>query len=186
MAASYDGCGMSDRLPGDAGSAPAKIERVRLGVVFERRRVDHPWQQWRWMPIALIPGAADLIEPKLLRESDGWAWYHLATLTLELFPGETSDYRLNLSQKQPLVYVLWRSDADTPDDWPDAFHVTVCHSETQDYLDGGDVKAEGIPMPEAVRSLLGDYVRAYHVDVPFKKRQRTPLMRVQRTKDGYG
>jgi len=177
---------MTDHLPADAGSAPAKNERVCLGVVFERRRIDHPWQEWRWTPIAVIPGAAAVAEPRLLREDKDWAWYHVVTLELELFPGETYDYRLNLSQKQPLVYVLWRSEPGAPDDVPDAFHVTVCHSETQDYLDGGDVKAEGVPMPDAIRFLLDDYVRAYHVDVPFKKRQSTPLMRTRNVKDSYG
>jgi Protein of unknown function (DUF3305) len=177
---------MTDQLPVDAGSAPAKNERLRLGVVFERRRIDHAWQEWRWTPVALIPGAAAVAEPRLLREGDDWAWYHLATLELELFPGETYDYRLNLSQKQPLVYVLWRAEAGVPDDAPDVFHVTVCHSETQDYLDGGDVRAEGVAMPEPVRLLLDNYVRAYHVDVPFKKRQSTPLMRTRKVKDSFG
>ena len=166
---------MGDQMPAEAGSAPARSEAVPLGVVFERRRIGHKWQEWRWLPIALIPGAAQLAEPRLLREGEGWAWYHTKTLTLELFPGETQDYRLNLSQKQPLVYVLWRPDPESQESPPEPFHLTVCHSETQDYLDGGDVTAEGVAMPEPVKLLLEDYVRAYHVDVPFKKRKRTPM-----------
>ncbi len=166
---------MSDPSPADPVQRPAEYERIPLGVVFERRRIGHKWQEWRWRPIAVIPGAAPLAEPKLLREGDGWAWFHVATLALELFAGETSDYRLNLSQKQPLVYVLWRSEGGMPDDGPEPFHVTVCPTETQDYLDGGDVMAEGVPMPEAVEALLHAYVRAYHVDIAFKKRRRTPL-----------
>jgi hypothetical protein len=166
---------MVDRLPGDAGSAPAKTESVRLGVVFERRRIDHPWQQWRWLPVAVIPGAALISEPRLLRRGEDWAWYHVASLDLELFAGETQDYCLNLSQKPPAVYVLWRFASGDPESLPEPFHVTVCHSETQDYLDGGDVMAEGVPMPEPIRRLLEDYVRAYHVERPFKKRKPTPM-----------
>jgi hypothetical protein len=166
---------MTDQPPAAALSRPARHETVPLGVVFERRRIGHPWQEWRWKPIAVIPGAAPLTEPRLLREGDGWSWFQLATLGLELFAGETLDYRLNLSQKQPLVYVLWRSEPVAPDDLPEPFHLTVCHSETQDYLDGGDVRAEGVPMPEAVEVLLAALVRAYHIDVPFKKRRRTPM-----------
>jgi|SRR6185437_10112874 len=159
----------------EARLALAKTESVRLGVVFERRRIDHPWQQWRWLPIAVIAGAAPVSEPQLLRKGEDWAWFHVASLDLELFRGETHDYLLNLSQKPPLVYVLWRFASDDPETPPEPFHVTVCHSETQDYLDGGDVMAEGVPMPEPIHLLLQDYVRAYHVDQPFKKRKPTPL-----------
>jgi Protein of unknown function (DUF3305) len=177
---------MPDVPRADAATLPARIERVGLGIVFERRRIAHPWQEWRWQPVAVIPGAAAVGEPRLLREGDGWAWYHLATLELELVAGETTDYRLNLSQPQPQVYVLWRPESATPDEMPAPFHVTVCHSETQDYLDGGDVRAEGVAMPEAVTALLDAFVRAYHVDVPFRKRKRTPMAAPRRDGDADG
>jgi Protein of unknown function (DUF3305) len=170
---------MADAMPAASPAAsqwrPPRHASLPLGVVFERRRIAHPWQEWRWQPVAVIPGAAAVAAPLPLREGDGWAWFQLATLPLELFPGETGDYRVNLSQQPPLVYVLWRSEAVMPDECPEPFHVTVCHSETQDYLDGGDVRAEGVPMPEPVAALLAAYVAAYHVEVPFKKRRRSPL-----------
>lgn len=165
---------------------PARNTSISLGVVFERRRIAHPWQEWRWKPVALIPSAPAIAEPTLLRKGEDWAWYHLATLNLELFANETQDYCLNLSQHPPLVYVLWRSEASMPDGRPEPFRITVCHTETQDYLDGGDVTADGVAMPERVLGLVHAYVCAYHVDVPFAKRKRTPLMRVQRSKDNYG
>lgn len=177
---------MTDRLDESAGPAPARHISIPLGVVFERRRIAHPWQEWRWKPVALIPSAPSVAKPILLRGGQDWAWYHLATLDLQLFAGETRDYCLNLSQQPPLVYVLWRSEASMPDGRPEPFRVTVCHTETQDYLDGGDVIADGVAMPEPVLALVKAYVRAYHVDVPFMKRKRTPLMRGQRSKDDYG
>lgn len=177
---------MIDPLPESAGSVPARNPCIPLGVVFERRRIAHPWQEWRWKPVALIPGAPTVAEPKVLRQGDDWIWFHLATLELELFADETRDYLLNLSQPQPLVYVLWRSEGSMPDGRPEPFRVTACHTETQDYLDGGDVIADGVAMPEPVLELVQEYARAYHVDVPFKKRKRTPLMRGQQTKDSYG
>lgn len=177
---------MTDRSPEHAGPVLARNASIPLGVVFERRRIAHPWQEWRWKPVALIPGAPAVAEPVLLRDGDDRAWYHLATLNLELFADETRDYRLNLSQRPPLVYVLWRSETSMPDGRPEPFRVTVCHTETQDYLDGGDVVADGVAMPEPVLNLVDAYVRAYHIDVPFKKRQRTPLMRTQAAKDDYG
>jgi hypothetical protein len=35
-----------------------------------------------------------------------------------------------------------------------------------------------VPMPEPITALLEAFVRAYYVDVPFKKRQRSPMARV--------
>jgi hypothetical protein len=177
---------MNEPLPEPAGAVPARKTVIPLGVVFERRRIAHPWQEWQWKPIAVIPGAPAVTRANLLREGDSWAWYHLATLDLELFADETQDYLLNLSQQPPRIYVLWRSEAGMPDGMPEPFRVTVCHTETQDYLDGGDVAADGVAMPEPVLSLLRRYVQAYHVDVLFKKRQRTPLLRAQQAKDDYG
>ena len=115
---------MSESLPERAGSVPARSSSVPLGVVFERRRIAHPWQEWRWKPVAVIPGASAIAQPALLREGAGWALYHLATLDLELFADETKDYRLNLSQRSPLVYVLWRSEAGMPDGQPEPFRVS--------------------------------------------------------------
>jgi hypothetical protein len=166
---------MIEPRPAPGASLPARNETVRVGIVFERRRIAHPWQEWRWQPVAAIAGAAAVTEPLLLRAGEDWATFHLATLDLELFPGETADYRLNLSQRQPLVYVLWRTEAGVSEDAPEVFHVTVCHSEIQDYLDGGDVMADGVAMPAAIEALLSAYVSAHHVDVPFKKRKRTPM-----------
>jgi Protein of unknown function (DUF3305) len=166
---------MTDPLAVEAGPAPAKHQSIRLGVVFERRRIAHPWQEWRWKPFAVVLGAAPVAAPRLLKQGEDWAWYQLAALELELHPGETAAYRLGLAQKQPLVYVLWRPEGAGTDNFPDPFLVTVNPGETQDYLDGNDVKAEGVAMPEELASLLRDYVRAWHVEIPFKKRKRTPM-----------
>ncbi|MGH6968508.1 MAG: DUF3305 domain-containing protein, partial [Stellaceae bacterium] len=85
---------MNEPLPEPAGAVPARKTVIPLGVVFERRRIAHPWQEWRWKPVAVIPGAPVVTQSNLLREGDGWAWYHLATLDLELFADETRDYCL--------------------------------------------------------------------------------------------
>src|SRR3546814_7777853 len=34
-----------------------KTETLPLGVVLEWRRVDHPWKDHDWRPVAVIPGA---------------------------------------------------------------------------------------------------------------------------------
>jgi len=99
----------------------------------------------------------------------------MATLDIEIPRTETEGYRLNLSQAQPIVYALWRSDPSDADGRPNIFHVTVCPYEADDYLDGGDVTVEGAPMPGPVVQWLADYVSRHHHDQPFEKRQRQPF-----------
>src|SRR3972149_3985272 len=37
-------------------------ENMRVGVVVERRRIDHPWQEYSWRPVEIVPGAPTTTE----------------------------------------------------------------------------------------------------------------------------
>jgi hypothetical protein len=152
----------------------SRSERLSLGIVLERRRSRHPWQDHAWRPVAVLPGAPAVDEPRLLQHGEGWAWYHMATLDLELFPSETEGYRYNLSQARPVIYAMWRDASGEPEGWPAPFLVTACPYEAQDYLDGDDVTVEGVPMPEAVAQWIVEFVARHHVERPFAKRRRKP------------
>lgn len=150
-------------------------ESLRVGVVIERRQTANRWQDHVWRAVAVIPGAPDIASPcLLLRNADGAAQYHAATLDIELFSGETEGYRTNLSQDQPVVYAIMTAGEDGPEAMPMPSHVTVCPYEAQDYLDGSDVVVEPVPMPEVVLAWVQRYVERYHVDQPFEKRRRRP------------
>ena len=151
---------------------PRNSERLRVGVLLERRRIAHPWQEYAWHADEVVPGAPDIAAPCPVQAGEGRERYHIATLDIELFPGETEGYRYNLSQAQPVVYVLWRHEQEDPAQLPEVFHATVCPYEAQDYLDGGDVIVEGVPMPDLVAHWLRAYIARHHVDAPFEKRRR--------------
>lgn len=160
----------------DSGQTLRKQESLPLGVIVERRRIDHPWQDYTWRPVAVLPGAApqDPGAPwKVLREGDGWTRYLCGTLPLELFRKETESYRVNLSQEPPRVFVVLRQDdsgAAAHDVLP--FLVTASPFEAQDYLDSGEEIVEGVAMPPDVIAFVQAYVDAHHVDEPFYKRKR--------------
>jgi hypothetical protein len=159
----------------------AAKDRIDLGIVVERRRLDHPWQSEKWRAAAVIPGAPPVERPRLLREGDGWAQYHAATLPLEIFAGETDGYRHNLSQRAPVVYVVLRRDGDPGALVP--FHATVDPYEAQAYLEAGEDTVEPVAMPAAIAAWLQDFVDKHHVDVPFEKRKRK---RYDPDKAGFG
>ncbi len=151
-------------------------EQLPLGVVLERRRIDHAWQDHIWKPVAVIPGAPAL-DPRgdwtVLAAGADWARFHAGTLSLELFRKETDGYRLNLSQEPPRLFVALRSGEDMGADHELVpFLVTACPYEAQDYLDSGDEMVEPVAMPDGVIAFVQAYIDQHHVDEPFYKRKR--------------
>jgi hypothetical protein len=153
-----------------------KSESLALGVVIERRKVDHPWKDHDWRPVGVIPGAPNL-DPSgdwtVLREGDGWVRYHAGTLELQLFRAETESYRINLSQEPPRIFVVLRSNSE-PDIAHDLlpFLVTASPFEAQHYLDSGEEIVEVVTMPAEVLALVRDFVETHHVEEVFIKRKR--------------
>lgn len=143
-----------------------------LGVVVERREIDHPWQDYDWHTVAVIPGAPPVDEWRPLREGEGWAHYHVATLPLELFRRETEGYKQNLSKDVPVIYVVLRQGEEADESEIEASLVTACPFEAQDYLDAGDDLVDGVTMPDSVAAWVAEFVEHHHVHEPFKKRKR--------------
>jgi len=152
-------------------------ESMPMGVVLERRVIDHPWQEYAWLPIEVIPGAPPVDSWRLLNEGEGWIHYHAATLDLELFPGETDGYRTNLAQPQPAIYVVLRPDEGDEEggDGHDVVPllVTVCPHEAESYVESGDEIVEAVSMSDDVKAWVQAFVDEHHVEVPFVKRKRS-------------
>lgn len=146
-----------------------------IGVVLERREMDNPWQDHSWSAVAVMPGAPEVDEWRLLASDQGWARYHADTLPLELHRSETEAYRTNLADHPPRVFVLLREDEEDGDHEVAPFLVTVSAYEAQDYLDSGEEIVDGVTMPDAVIAWVQAFIDAHHVDVPFVKRKRKRL-----------
>jgi hypothetical protein len=141
-----------------------------VGIVVERRKTDHPWQDHDWRAIGVLAHFAPE-RWKLLAEGDGWAQFHAGTLNIELHRGETEGYLVNLSQKPPVVYVVLRPGEEEGDEDIEPFLATVCPYEAMSYEEGGEQIVTGVPMPPEVCAWVAEFVARYHVDVPFKKRR---------------
>lgn len=168
----------------DSNKPTERMDVMRMGIVVEWRTVDHPWQDHEWVPVAVLPGAAETQEWRELARGDGWIRYFAGTLPLELHRRETEAYKVNLANVRPEIYVLL-----TETDEPDAEHevepflVTASPFDAQDYQDAGDELLEGVPIPEDVTAWIEDFVERHHVDEPFHKRKRK---RYDPNKAGFG
>ncbi|MBK1698330.1 DUF3305 domain-containing protein [Rhodovibrio salinarum] len=153
-------------------------EIMPVGVVVERRASDHPWLDYSWHAVSVIPKAPAL-DPKGdwrgLVDDGAVAQFHAGTLDLSLFRKETEGYKLNLSQHPPRLWVVLRRE--TEGECPHEvlpFHVTADPMEAQIYLDTGDDLVDPVVMPDVIAAWMKDYVDRHHVDRPFHKRKRTP------------
>lgn len=150
-----------------------RIETMPLGIVLERRKSTSPWQDWAWHPVSVIPGAPPVEGAwRLLRDGEGWAQFHAATLPLELFRTDTEGYKLNLSQEPPRLWVVLRPDESGEPGAVMPFVVTASAHECEGYQVSGAEIVETVPMPEEVIALVRDFTEQHHVDVPFVKRER--------------
>ncbi|MBT4699808.1 MAG: DUF3305 domain-containing protein [Rhodospirillaceae bacterium] len=149
-------------------------EKMRVGIVVERREIDNRWVDYTWQPVAVIPGAPPLAKEHVwltLREGEGWCHYMVGTMDIELFRGETGGYKANLSNTQPFVYVVLTrgTEAGEPEVMP--FLVTMCPYEAESYTEGDEEIVDGVPMPDEIGAWLQKFVDSHHVDEPFKKRK---------------
>ena len=149
-------------------------QSLDIGVVLERRDVDHPWKDYDWRAVSVQTDVAVFGDDGAWHEiarGDGWVRYLTAPLTLQVYVRETEGYKYNLSNDVPAVYIVWREDDDSPAGIS-PFHATVCPYEAQSYLDGDEEQVESIAMPPDVAAWLAAFVDANHVDEPFHKRKR--------------
>ncbi len=160
-----------------------------MGIVLERREIDHPWQSHSWYPVGVIPGAPEIGESRLLREGPDSLEIHAATLPLELHRDQTEGYKHNVTnEKVPKLYIVLRDDEDAEEgDAPRPFHITACPDEAAAYLDttATGETVEPVPMPAGVRAWVKAYVDKHHVEEPFEKgRKKRWIERHEREHQG--
>ncbi len=145
-------------------------DAMPVGVVVERRRLNNPWQDESWLPIAVLPGAS-AAGWRVLHEDGERLQAYAGTLPVELFRKETASYKHNLETGTPKVYVVLRRSDDPIWPWRPLL-ATVAPDEAQASLEGGDDIVEGVAMPEAMIEWVAAFIAAHHVDEPTYKRQR--------------
>lgn len=149
-------------------------ERLSVGVVLERRRVERGWVSEAWRVAGLLPpGVGAGLEPwAAVAEGPGWRHLYAGEVAIELFPGETAAYRDNLASSRPAVYVVLRRD---PDHGMAVREATVDPGEIEAHADAGDDQIEAVPLPDAVAAWMQDFIARHHVEREFYKRQRKPV-----------
>jgi len=133
-----------------------------IAVVMQRRAAQSRWADsvWELHGVLADPGGA----PRLLRQ-DGEAaqWLHPG-FTLLLHRDETEGYYLNVSARQPRVFVLWRMEGEQA--LP--LEVTASYNEASRWMDGGH-SVDSVAMPPEIYAWVGEFVENNYRPEPRKR-----------------
>lgn len=159
-----------------------KTATMPVGIVVERRESKSRWVDAVWKPVSVFTGAPAEADWRELRSGDGWAWYHAATVELELHRTDAESYKYNLSTRSPSVFVVMEPDTgEFP--WRIAL-ATVSAYEGESYLTSDEAIVEAVPMPEDVAAWMHEFAEAHFSPEPFRKRKRDRPKAMEEAKFG--
>jgi hypothetical protein len=165
---------------------------LRVGVVATLRPPATRWGTATLRPSAVVWPAPDRPAPARLGEEAGVETWWLGAHGLTFHSGDTGHQRDNLHSAAPSVWVAL-ADADDPARATVKL-VTVDPYEGGGMADDPAVVVDTAPLPPALAAEMRAFIDAHHVEIPFKKRKRTPATtdadprapRVLRPEDKWG
>lgn len=146
-------------------------ERLRLGVLAIRRPPVTRWSTGELRPTEVLTREPAVAPPARLGEENGVETWYLGASELVLWSGDTGHHRDNLLSGRPSIWVALRGQ--TPER-AEILCVTADPYEGEGYAGDPALIVEAVPMPEGVQQRLAEFIAAHHVEIPFKKRTRSP------------
>lgn len=145
-------------------------ERIRVGVVVERRKATSPWIDHVWMPVAVLAGEPEAEPWTVLATEGDTTRFYAGSAEVGLYRTETGNYRDNLVSGAPSLWVVLQPTESDP---PYALvAVTADPAEGEAHTEAGSNVVEMVPMPDVVHDLVAAFVTEHHVERQFFKRKR--------------
>jgi len=141
-----------------------------VGVVAERRAIDHPWQDHVWEPVAVLAGVPQAAAWTQLSGDARAQQYYIGATDIVLAASETTGYRDNLMSPPPRLWVVVREEGG---DHPlTLVTVTADPMEAEGHTESGTSIVAAVPMPPEIAGEIAAFVDAHHVERAFVKRKR--------------
>ena len=141
-----------------------------LGGVLARRSLDNPWVDHVWVAHTVLYPAPEVEPGAQLSKDEALTLVYAGPATVELFMGETANYRDNLLSGAPSLWVAARSRSDGGT--PEFVRVTADPTEGEAYFESGSDIVAALPMPAELNAWISAFVDEYHVERVFLKRKR--------------
>src|SRR5436305_3324381 len=155
--------------------------RFPVTVIIQRTALENRWADERWDAVAVeledptAPGP-DRVPTRAADSSATAVRWRCPGHEIELHPVEAEGYYLNLSAREPKVFVMWRMAEPGDDAEPRARPsiVTVSYNEAARFLDAGE-QVDAVPMPAALLAAMESFVAKHYQAEPRKKVKRNGL-----------
>ena len=151
--------------------AATPILRIPVGVVVERRKADSPWIDFVWRGVGVLPDEPEMTPWTVLRAQGEATLFYAGCATVDLYLSETQLYRDNLATGAPSIWIVLSPSEGA---WPYVVAaVTADPAEGEAFTEAGANLVEAVPMPEAIRGAIENFVAEHHVEREFVKRKRS-------------
>ncbi len=141
-----------------------------VGVVLRRRSVDNPWIDHIWSPAAILESVPATAPWTMLSRQTDETLYYAGAASIELFSSDTANYRDNLAEGMPLVWVALRHQNGGPE--LELTKLTADPTEGEAMFESGTDVIGTVPMPAEIAAWIAAFVDEFHVEQPFQKRKR--------------
>lgn len=142
----------------------------QVGVVLRRRAIDNPWIDHMWSPAMILDEVPDTAPWTVLSSDADATIYYAGTASIELFSSETANYRDNLVNGEPQIWIALRRQDGGQE--LELTKVTADPTEGEAIFESGCDVIGTVPMPSAIASWIAAFVDQFHVERPFHKRKR--------------
>lgn len=142
----------------------------KIGVVLRRRVIDNPWIDHMWSPVTILEQVPETAPWTVLSQEADATVYYAGCASIDLFSTDTANYRDNLADGAPRVWVaLRRQDGGSE---LELTKVTADPTEGEAMFESGTDVIGTVPMPLVIASWIAAFVDEFHVEQVFHKRKR--------------
>ncbi|HZI84876.1 MAG TPA: DUF3305 domain-containing protein [Casimicrobiaceae bacterium] len=148
--------------------------RFPVTVIMQRIPLVNRWVDERWEAFAVE--LEDRPSARPMPHDPSAARWRCPGLEIELHPVEAEGYYLNVSAREPKVFVLWRmaEPGDITEPRARPLIVTVSYNEAARFLDAGE-QVDAVPMPGGLLAAMESFVAKHYKAEPRKKVKRNEL-----------
>jgi hypothetical protein len=142
----------------------------QVGVVLRRRSIDNPWIDHMWSPLMLLDDVPATAPWTVLSSEADATIYYAGPASIDLFSSDTANYRDNLADGEPRIWVtLRRQDGGAE---LELTKVTADPTEGEAMFESGCDVIGTVPMSPDIASWIAAFVDEFHVERAFHKRKR--------------
>jgi len=159
-----------DGLENGAATMAMSESSREVGVVLRRRSIDNPWIDHMWSPLTILDEVPATAPWTVLSTEADATIYYAGAASIDLFSSDTANYRDNLADGEPRVWVALRHRDGGPE--LELTKVTADPTEGEAMFESGCDVIGTVAMPPEIAAWIAAFVDQFHVERVFHKRKR--------------